>query len=94
MLRWTPLLLLLVLSACAVAPSQPSAHPYFADELFDPPSAPIDPAAVFAVSDEMQRYLDTEVVNQMGAKGRQRALATPAMPPKRLPRAAATACRW
>ncbi len=75
MLRWTPLLLLLVLSACAVAPSQPSAHPYFADELFDPPSAPIDPAAVFAVSDEMQRYLDTEVVNQMGAKGRQRALA-------------------
>ncbi len=74
-LRAAVLLLSLLLSACAVTPPQPAAHPYFADARFQPPSVPIDPASVFAVSDEMQRYLDVEVVNAMGAKGRQRALA-------------------
>ena len=75
MQKWLPFALLVTLAACAVVPPQPSAPAYFADELFQPPSAPIDPAAVFAVSDQMQRYLDAEVVNEMGAKGRQRALA-------------------
>lgn len=74
-LRRVLVLLSLVLAACASAPPQPAAHPYFADQLFQPPTAPIDPASVFAVSDEMRHYIDAEVVNEMGAKGRQRALA-------------------
>lgn len=72
--KWA-LPLLFALSACAVAPPQPPANPYLADALFQPASASIDANSVFAVSAEMQRYLDTEVVNVMGAKGRQLALA-------------------
>lgn len=74
MLKWLPLLVM-AFSGCALAPSTPNAHAYFADALFRQPSAPIDPATVFAVSAEMQRYLDAEVVNKAGADGRQRALA-------------------
>lgn len=74
MLKWA-LLLLALLPGCTVAPTQPEANPYLADNLFEPMSTPIDPAAVFAVSAEMQRYLDTAVVNLMGARGRQLALA-------------------
>lgn len=75
MRTWAPLLLSLALSNCAVTPPQIQSSPYFADAQFRPASSPIDPAAVFAVSDDMRRYLATDVVNVMGGKGRQLALA-------------------
>ena len=70
-MRSWALLLLITLTGCAGAPTRP----YLADSLFRPPSAPIDPASVFAVSAEMQRYLDSEVVDSKGTRGRQLALA-------------------
>jgi tetratricopeptide (TPR) repeat protein len=51
------LLLSLLLAACASAPPMPPAAGLFHDELFAPPSAPIDPAEAMAVSPAMRKYL-------------------------------------
>lgn len=64
-----------LVGACASAP--PVAKPperLFDDQLFAPPSERISADDVFAVSDEMRRYLDTEIAHYIAAKGRQKAL--------------------
>jgi Flp pilus assembly protein TadD len=69
------LLAALALGGCAVAPQETESHRFFADALFGPPSEPIEPGKVFAASDEMKRYLATDVGTGIGLKERQRALA-------------------
>jgi len=45
------------LVGCASAPPMPPPAPLFHDELFAPPSAPVDPAAPLAISADMRRYV-------------------------------------
>lgn len=62
------LLLAAVLTACATQPVAPDAPP-FRDALFSPPSAPIDAATIFALSDDMKRYLDGPAAPILAADG-------------------------
>jgi tetratricopeptide (TPR) repeat protein len=70
-----PLLSLsLALAGCAVAPSASDAGRLTADNLFAPPSQPVDAGRVFAVSDAMRRYIVQKVDPLQGTRSRQRAL--------------------
>ena len=71
---WATLLLPLFLGACAVSPPAADSDRFFADSLFRAPSASIDAGKVLAVSDEMRRYLATQIGSLPGSKGRQQAL--------------------
>lgn len=71
-----PLLLAALLGACASAPVAPSAAHLLHDELFQPPSETIEPAAaIFAVSDEMRHHLDFELARHFRTKGRAKGLS-------------------
>ena len=67
-------------AACATAPppAAPPAAPkpvsYFSDERFAPPSVRVSAADVLAMSDEMRRYLEAEMVERARTRGRQVAL--------------------
>jgi tetratricopeptide (TPR) repeat protein len=63
------------MGGCATAQREPLSGRYFADGLFRAPSEPVEPAKVFAASDEMKRYLAAEIAPGIGLKDRQRALA-------------------
>ena len=63
-------LLSVVLAGCASAPPAPSANYLFRDALFAPSTERINAADVFAVNDEMRRYLREEVGELLAAKGR------------------------
>ena len=67
------LLLSIVLAACA-APPPPAASSLLDDAAFRPPSVSIDPAAVFALSDEMRHYIDHELADSLRSKGYERGL--------------------
>ncbi len=70
-------LLSLLLAGCVGAPPVPPVphdQRLLADHLFAPATEPIRVADVFALSDEMRGYLDTEIAAQARVKGRQRAL--------------------
>jgi len=74
---WATLLLCALLSACASAPAPVArADHLLNDAAFAPPSQRIAAADVFAVSDAMRRYLNTDIVNQLRHEGRQRGLIT------------------
>ena len=64
----------LLLTACASAPPMPPAGDLFHDELFAPPSEPIDPADAMAVSPEMRQYLATKIPNVARHSDRKRLL--------------------
>ena len=66
----------LLLPACAafVPASEKAAPVLLHDALFAAPERPVRPADVFAVSDEMRRYLVHEIGAAMEAKGRERGL--------------------
>jgi Flp pilus assembly protein TadD len=66
---------MLALAGCVHAPPDTTSQRYFADQLFRAPSEPVDPGQVFAASEEMKRYLATEVGTDLGTKARQRVLA-------------------
>jgi len=75
MKHWIVIALCALIGGCASAP--PIAKPperLFDDQLFAAPSDRISADDVFAVNDEMRRYLDTEIAHYIPAKGRQRAL--------------------
>lgn len=73
MRTWLAILCCMFVSACAIAP-QPSDDTAFNDRLFTPPSERIAAADIFAVSDEMRRYLSVEIIEQLDRKGRQKGL--------------------
>jgi tetratricopeptide (TPR) repeat protein len=74
MKAWGVLLVCLALGACANAPVAQPPQYLFDDGLFAAPSAPMRADEVFALSEEMKRYVDTEIVGQLRAKGLQRGL--------------------
>jgi tetratricopeptide (TPR) repeat protein len=75
MRTWTLALLAALLAACAPAPVARQETPRFThDALFAPPSERVDASQVFALSDEMRRYLAAEILPQSRVKGRQVAL--------------------
>jgi Flp pilus assembly protein TadD len=65
-----------ILSGCAsLWPAAAGAPPVLLhDALFAPPSQPVDAASVFAVSDEMRRYLRREIAAELENKGREKGL--------------------
>jgi tetratricopeptide (TPR) repeat protein len=75
MKRWIVVALCALTVGCASAPRITKApERLFDDRLFAAPSVRISVDDVFAVNDEMRRYLDTEIAHQIPAKGRQKAL--------------------
>jgi tetratricopeptide (TPR) repeat protein len=71
-----PLLLAVMLGACATAPVAPSAAHLLHDEFFQPPSERIeDAAAVFAVSEEMRHHLTFELARHFRSKSRAKGLS-------------------
>jgi tetratricopeptide (TPR) repeat protein len=66
----------LLVSGCAALWPAPEGAPQVLlhDSLFTPPTTPVDAASVFAVSDEMRRYLRHEIADVLEAKGREKGL--------------------
>jgi tetratricopeptide (TPR) repeat protein len=58
----------------AAGPKGPSGERFFNDRLFAPASERIRASDVFALSDEMRRYLNEDIAEQALGKGRQQAL--------------------
>jgi Tfp pilus assembly protein PilF len=72
---WTLALLSALLAACANAPVAPRQEPRFAnDALFAAPSKRMDAGQVFALSDEMRRYVADQIAARARVKGRPVAL--------------------
>ena len=64
----------LLLAACATTPEVQRDARYLRDAKFAAPAQPIRVADVFALSPEMQKYLDKEIAPRAKVRGRQRAL--------------------
>ena len=66
----------LLLAACASAPPPqlPSPNGLLHDELFGPPSTRIDARDVFALSDDMRRFLRVEIADELIFKGSRQGL--------------------
>ena len=67
-------LLSLLLASCAAVPVAPADPRFFNDRLFAAPSERIDARDVFALSTEMQVYVNDEIAVRSRTKGRQRGL--------------------
>ncbi|HYC37927.1 MAG TPA: tetratricopeptide repeat protein [Usitatibacter sp.] len=61
-------------AGCATAPSQGTTSGLLADAYFAQPAQPIRATDVFAINDEMRRYLAREVGPKLNEKGRARGL--------------------
>jgi tetratricopeptide (TPR) repeat protein len=72
--RWMVLLLSSLLAACAAAPVAQRETRYFHDRLFAAPTERIGADDLFALNDEMKRYVDIAIAEPARVKGRQRAL--------------------
>jgi len=66
--------LFMLLAACAHAPVEPPPAQLFSDHLFSAPSERISADDVFALSDGMKRYLETEMAGRLLNKGLQKGL--------------------
>jgi thioredoxin-like negative regulator of GroEL len=69
MKRWAVPMLCMLLGACAHTPVAQRPEQLFSDHLFAAPSERISADDVFALSDEMQRYLETEMAGPLLTKG-------------------------
>ena len=77
MRHWTTLVLSLLLAACAAAPTQsvkPLDVSLFHDALFTSPPQRVDAADVFALSEEMQRFVKSDMMRLIRNKGSQHGL--------------------
>lgn len=66
-----------LVAGCAVTPERaPASVPpgVLMDAAFAAPSHPVDPAAVFALSPAMKRYLEVEIASMLRTQGRHRGL--------------------
>ena len=75
--RWMVLLLSSLLAACAATPVAPLAQRdarFLHDRLFAAPTERIGADDLFALNDEMKRYIDVAIAEPARIKGRQRAL--------------------
>src|SRR5712691_2131643 len=68
------LALCMLLAACAHAPAEPPPAQLFSDHLFAAPSERISAEDVFALSDAMRRYLESEMAGRLLNKGLQKGL--------------------
>jgi hypothetical protein len=66
---WAASVLSLLFAACANAPVTPRSDSLFNDRLFTAPSERVSASDVFALSAEMQRYLDVDIAPQLRNKG-------------------------
>jgi tetratricopeptide (TPR) repeat protein len=67
----------LLLAACANPPAQSPTEPVtplLQDQSFGPPAKPVSAEEVFALSPEMERYLERDISHQLRRSGRQRGL--------------------
>ena len=70
MARCIVLLCAFLLASCATTPDVPRDTRFFDDARFAPASERISAAQVFAMSDEMRRYLDAEIVPRTARRAR------------------------
>jgi Flp pilus assembly protein TadD len=65
-----------LLAGCASVPDRAPRLPpeLLMDAAFAPPTRPVDPAAVFALSPAMKRYLEVEIASMLRTQGRHRGL--------------------
>jgi Tfp pilus assembly protein PilF len=73
MKSWAVALISMMLVGCATAPASRTER-LFKDHLFAAPSERIRADDVFALTDDMARYLSTQMAHQLRSKSRQRAL--------------------
>jgi len=67
----------LMLAACASTAVRPPAEPIaplLRDQAFEPPARPVKVEDVFALSPQMERYLEHDIARQLHRDGRQRGL--------------------
>ena len=64
----------MLLAGCAAWPTEQPPEQLFDDRLFSAPADRISADDVFAVSGDMRRFIDNEIVRQIPGKGRQQAL--------------------
>jgi tetratricopeptide (TPR) repeat protein len=74
MRNWSVLLVAAMLAGCASAPLTERYQPLFSDKLFAAPSERINADDVFALNDEMRRYLATEIAARSLNRGFQQGL--------------------
>lgn len=84
MRHWVSVLFCLLLIGCASPSSMQRPDHLFADHLFSAPSKRIDVAEVFALSDDMKRYLRSEIGAQLRSMGRHAGLAQALTQPNQL----------
>lgn len=74
MKTWCVLIFSMLLVGCATAPAPERADYLLRDKLFAAPSQRISADDVFALSDDMRRYLRSEIADQLRFRGPQRGL--------------------
>lgn len=74
MKTWTLALPAMLLAACAAVPTVTQPPSFASDALFAPPSERVDAGQVFALSDEMRRYVAGNIAERARVKGRPVAL--------------------
>ena len=74
MKTWTLALPAMLLAACAAVPTVTQQPRFASDALFAPPSVRVDAGQVFALSDEMRRYVAENIAERARVKGRPVAL--------------------
>ncbi|WP_165393225.1 tetratricopeptide repeat protein [Rivibacter subsaxonicus] len=77
MKAWIVLGLCAALLGCASAPPVPAVDvtALFHDELFEPPSEPVDPARIFEASEAMKQFVGIEIARDLRTKGLRQGLA-------------------
>jgi len=74
MTRLAATVLCLLMAGCAGTPEQRFSTPAFHDEMFAAPSERIDAGEVFALSPQMQHYIERDLADALRSKGTQRGL--------------------
>ena len=71
---WAVSVFCALLAACATAPPAPAPVGLLHDELFRAPSTPVGADDIFALSDEMRRFVRADIADDLVAKGTRQGL--------------------